>query len=248
MRATLLAGLLLLLCCMPAQAREWLVVGTSFPKVFELNDSGQFTGLAPAVLRQLAAELGDHPHFEIYPWARAQRMVEQGEADILIGPYRTNERETRFAFAAEPFYQDQIVFYARRQSRLGWNGDFTSLQSHRIAVVRGWTYGPRFEVARPQMQLDMVESVANGLRMLAAGRIELLATNLRNTHPYLIELQLDDQLIPLQPQIDVQQGYFAFPRDAAHVALRERFDQGFQRLIRRGDLARLAAAQGVNIP
>lgn len=248
MRSMLLAGLLLLLCCASVQAREWLVVGTYFPQVFERSESGHFTGLAPAVLRQLAVELGAQPRFEIYPWARAQRMVEQGQADILIGPYRTAEREARFAFAAEPFYQDRIVFYARRQSRLSWNGDFASLQAQRIAVVRGWTYGPRFEAARAQMQLDIVESVPNGLRMLAAGRIELLATNQRNTLPHLAALQLDEQLIQLEPQIDVQQGYFAFPRDATHVALREQFDQGFRRFVASGELARLAGVLGVNVP
>lgn len=248
MRCTLLAGLLLLLCCTPIQAREWLVVGTYFPQVFERSETGDFTGLAPAVLRQLAAELGGQPRFEIYPWARAQRMVELGQADILIGPYRTAERETRFAFAAEPFYQDRIVFYARRQAGLSWNGDLASLQAQRIAVVRGWIYGERFEAARPRLQLDMVESVPNGLRMLLAGRIELLATNLRNTRPHLAELQPADQLVQLEPQIDVQQGYFAFPRDAAHVALRERFDRGFRRLVVSGELARLAGALGVSIP
>lgn len=248
MRSTLLAGLLLLLCCTPLQARDWLVVGAAFPQVFELGESGQFTGLAPAILRQLESDLQGHLRFEIYPWARAQRMVEQGQADILIGPYRTAEREQRFAFSAEPFYQDRIVFYARRQSGLSWNGDFASLRAHRIAVIRGWIYGSRFEVARTGMQLDVVESVPNGLRMLMVGRIELLATNQRNTRPHLAALQLGEQLIQLEPPIDRQQGYFAFPRDVAHVALREQFDRSFRRMVSSGELARLAGQLSVEIP
>ncbi|MBB2493893.1 substrate-binding periplasmic protein [Aquipseudomonas ullengensis] len=248
MRSTLLAGLLLLLCCTPLQAREWLVVGTSFPQVFERSDTGQFSGLAPELLRQMSAELGVSLRFELYPWARAQRMVEQGQADILIGPYRTPEREALFAFAAEPFYQDRIVFYVRNGKGPSWDGSFASLQPHRIAVIRGWTYGARFEAARPQMQLDTVESVPNGLRMLMAGRIELLATNHRNTQPHLAALQLENQITELQPQIDVQQGYFAFPRDAEHDELREEFDQVFRRFVARGELARLAGRLGVSVP
>ncbi|MEK1905347.1 MAG: transporter substrate-binding domain-containing protein [Pseudomonas sp.] len=248
MRSTLLAGLLLVLCCTPCQAREWLVVGTSFPQVFERSETGQFSGLAPELLQQMSGELGASLRFELYPWARAQRMVEQGQADILIGPYRTPEREARFAFAAAPFYQDRIVFYARRGQGLSWDGSFASLQPHRIAVIRGWTYGSRFEAARAQMQLDTVEGVPNGLRMLVAGRIELLATNHRNTLPHLEALQLTDQLVELQPQIDVQQGYFAFPRDAGHAELREHFDQVFQGFVARGELARLADRLGVSVP
>lgn len=248
MRSTLLAGLLLLLCCTSLQARDWLVVGASFPQVFELSESGRFTGLAPAILRQLESDLGGRLRFELYPWARAQRMVEQGQADILIGPYRTAEREQRFAFSAEPFYQDQIVFYARRQSGLTWSGDFSSLRAHRVAVIRGWIYGPRFEEARKRMQLDVVESVPNGLRMLVVGRIELLASNQRNTRPHLAALQLSERLTQLEPPIDRQQGYFAFPRDAAHVALRERFDRSFRRMISSGELARLGMQLNVETP
>lgn len=248
MRSTLLAGLLLLLCCTSLQARDWLVVGASFPQVYELSESGQFTGLAPAILRQLGNDLQGPLRFEIYPWARAQRMVEQGQADILIGPYRTAEREKRFDFSAEPFYQDRIVFYARRQSQLNWNGDFASLQAHRVAVIRGWIYGPRFEEARKRMQLDVVENVPNGLRMLVVGRIELLATNQRNTRPHLAALQLSEKLIQLEPPLDSQQGYFAFPRDAAHVALRQQFDRSFRRMVSSGELARLGKQLSVEIP
>ncbi|MDG9923149.1 MULTISPECIES: transporter substrate-binding domain-containing protein [unclassified Pseudomonas] len=243
-----LLGLCVSLLGSLAQAREWLVVGTSFPQVYEQNAAGDFTGLAPAVLRQLAAELGDELRFELYPWARAQRMVELGQADILVGPYRTAEREARFAFAAEPFYQDRIVFYARRGHEPDWDGDYASLQNKRLAVVRGWVYGSQFEEMRERLRPITVESVRNGLRMLAAGRIDLLASNQRNTRPHLLALGLQEDVRELLPLIDVQRGFFAFPRDDDHTQLRLRFDRAFARLVESGQLARLAEPLGVNVP
>ncbi|MDD0845215.1 substrate-binding periplasmic protein [Pseudomonas sp. Gutcm_11s] len=251
MRHPTLCSLLLMLCCGVfagvSAARELLVVGTSFPQVYERDASGDFTGLAPAVLRRLAAELGGELRFELYPWARAQRMVEHGEADILVGPYRTAEREARFAFAAEPFYQDRILFYARIDRRADWDGDYASLAGRRVAVVRGWIYGRQFEDARARLQPVTVESVSNGLRMLAAGRIDLLASNQRNTQPYLTA-PLQQTVAELLPLIDVQRGYFAFPRDPDHDRLRERFDRAFDELVASGQLARLAAPLGVSVP
>lgn len=247
----LCAVLLALLCGLlggPVWAREWLVVGTHFPQVYEQSANGDFSGLAPAVLRRLAAELGGELRFELYPWARAQRMVELGQADILVGPYRTAEREARFAFAAEPFYQDRIVFYARRGHETQWNGDYSSLYGRRIAVVRGWTYGSQFEEARARLQPTPVETVSNGLRMLEAGRIDLLASNQRNTLPHLAALDLHGRVAELTPLIDVQRGYFAFPHDAVHDQLRLRFDRAFATLVASGQLARLAAPLGVNVP
>lgn len=252
MRRTALCACLLGLCGSLfgglAQAREWLVVGTTFPQVYEQSADGSFTGLAPSVLRHLAAELGDELRFELYPWTRAQRMVELGEADILVGPYRTAEREARFAFAAEPFYQDRIVFYSRRDQASTWNGDYASLHGKRVAVVRGWIYGSQFEEARARLQPITVESVRNGLRMLHAGRIDLLASNQRNTGPHLLALGLQEQVGELLPLIDVQRGFFAFPRDSGHDELRQRFDSAFEQFVASGQLARLAAPLGVSVP
>jgi polar amino acid transport system substrate-binding protein len=217
MRRTLLCACLLgLWSCLYgglAQAREWLVVGTSFPQVYEQNAAGDFTGLAPSVLRQLAAE-----------------------------------REARFAFAEEPFYQDRIVFYARRNHEPAWDGDYARLRGKRIAVVRGWIYGSQFEEVRGRLRPVTVETVRNGLRMLQAGRIDLLASNQRNTRPHMLALGLEEQIGELIPLIDVQRGFFAFPRDDAHAELRQRFDRAFERLVESGQLARLAAPLGVSVP
>lgn len=224
------------------------MVGTHFPRVYERSEAGEFVGLGPAILRQLADELGGGLRFELYPWARAQLMVESGQADILVGPYRTAEREARFAFAAAPFYEDRILFYALRERRLQWQGDYARLHGLRIAVVRGWAYGERFESERGRLQPVTVETVGNALLMLQAGRIDLLASNQRNTRPYLLDSRLQAQVGELQPLIDVQRGYFAFPRDPAHGELRRRFDRAFARLVESGRLARIAAPLGVDLP
>lgn len=244
----LLLGLCVGALTAQAQPREWLVVGTPFPQIFEQGDDGDVHGLAPAILRQIAAQLGAELRFELYPWTRAQRMVELGQADILVGPYRTAEREARFAFAAAPFYQDRIVFYVRGDKRTTWNGDYASLGNRRLAVVRGWIYGSRFEARRADLHPVAVETVRNGLRMLDAGRIDLLASNQRNTVPLLQALGLRGRIVELAPLIDVQRGYFAFPRGPGHDPLRQRFDQAFAALVASGELARLATPLGVNVP
>lgn len=239
------------LCCLSAgqaAARELQVVGTYFPRIYEQAEDGRFTGLGPVVLEALAGSLRSKLRFELHPWARAQYMVEQGEADILVGPYRTSEREQRFAFAAEPFYQDRILFYARNDRAQPWAGDYDDLIGLRVAVVRGWVYGTRFEAVRERLQPIPVENVENGLRMLMAGRIDLLASNQRNTVPRLAALNLQASVRELEPLIDIQRGYFAFPRDAAHVELRQQFDEAFQHLIESGTLQRLAAPLEVSVP
>lgn len=251
MHSSVLTRLLLACCCallaFPLAARELLAVGTSFPGVFEQHADG-YRGLATSVLRETLEPLGFRVRFELHPWARAQHMVEHGQGDILIGPYRNAEREARFAFSAQPFYRDHIVFYRQRGRLLYWNGDYRQLLGRRIGGVRAWAYGVSFDSRRAQLDLVTVEGVENGLKMLSAGRLDLLASNQRNTRPVLLALGLSDEVEQVEPRIDQQDGYFAFPRQASHRMLREEFDRALQQLIERGRLAQLAKEWQVDIP
>ncbi|SED23897.1 amino acid ABC transporter substrate-binding protein, PAAT family [Pseudomonas anguilliseptica] len=251
MCSSFLRRLSLACCCVlliaPLAARELLAVGSNFPGVFEQHGSGH-SGLATSVLRQTLEPLGYQVRFELHPWARAQHMVARGEGDILIGPYKNAAREQLFAFSARPFYRDHIVFYCQRGSVLRWRGDYQQLLGRRIGVVRAWAYGAHFDSRREQLELVTVERVENGLKMLVAGRLDLLASNQRNTQPELLALGLADKLEQLATPIDLQDGYFAFPRDERYRPLREEFDRALQQMIEQGRLAQLAADWQVEIP
>lgn len=231
-----------------ALARELLAVGTDFPRIFERTAAGEYRGLGPEVLRQVFEPQGHSLRFASYPWARAQRMVELGQADILVGPYRNPAREARFAFVGQAFYRDRIVFYCRRAGSCQWSGDYRQLAGQRIGVVRAWAYGTRFDAERARLELVTVEGVDNGLKMLSLGRLEFLASNQRNTLPVLQALGLRDEIRQLDPPVDTQDGYFAFPLHGSHARLREDFAEGFRQLVERGQLARLAAQWQVEIP
>lgn len=247
LRWFLIVGLSLLLA-MPASARELLAVGTHFPGVFVQHVDGEPDGLAVRVLREVFEPLGHHVRFELYPWARAQNMLENGRADILIGPYKNAEREARFAFSAQPFYRDSIVFFHLRSRALQWSGDYQQLLGRRIGVVRGWAYGSDFDSQREQLELVTVASVEIGLRMLRAGRLDMLASNQRNTLPVLVALGLSHAVNQLAPQIDQQDGYFAFPRRLEPGQLQKDFDREFALMVKQGRLAALAEKWQVGVP
>ncbi|ALT77979.1 substrate-binding periplasmic protein [Paucibacter sp. KCTC 42545] len=241
----------LLLCALlwgPAVGRDLLAVGTHFPRVFELDAKGQASGLAVDLLNRAAGLQGQRLRFESVPWARAQMMVEQGQADILIGPYRTPEREARFLFSKRGFYEDALVFYALPSNAGLWRGDPNELSGHSVGLVVGWAYGPAIEQARSKLKLSHPGDVATGLRMLQRGRIELLASNERNTEPVLQAMGLTQQMLVLQPPIAVQAGHFAYPRNAQGEELRQAFDLGLESLHSSGALRELGRHWGVKVP
>ncbi|EEF25306.1 conserved hypothetical protein, partial [Ricinus communis] len=230
------------------KAVERLAVGTTFAHIFEEGSDGQWRGLGVDVLRVLAARAGDTVRFQLYPWPRAQAMVERAQADILVGPYKSPERLLRFAFVDQPFYRDRMVFYARRDAAPPWRGDLAALRNRRIAAVRGWHYGPQFDQARPLLEISEVPQLENGVQMLAYGRVDLLATNERNSAGVIGALRLDDALTVLCPDIAQLDGYLAFPRDPKFSAVRDRYNTLFSEMVRSGELARLGARNGVLVP
>ncbi|AYF88996.1 transporter substrate-binding domain-containing protein [Pseudomonas sp. JS3066] len=231
-----------------ADGRELLAVGTEFPGIYVLDAKGAPSGLGIDVMRAIASDLGDQVRFESYPWARAQKLVEEGRADVLIGPYRTAARELRFQFAEPGFYRDSVVFYARSETSSAWDGTLASLKGQRIAIIHGWIYGERFEAMRGQLDLHVTPSVELAFRLLMAGRADLAASNERDSRPRIVELGISGKVRKLTPVIDTQVGYFALPRGESHRQLRDDIGRVLKQMRADGRLKDLARPYGVPLP
>ena len=234
---------------LPAAAapRELLVVGAHFARVYERADD-RFTGMAPEILRAIAHDLGQPLHFDLVPWARAQSMVAKGQADLLVGPYKSPERLALFSFSERAFYLDEMVFYARSGELFDWDGKFESLRQKRIVCINGWAYGAAFDAARSRLHLNVTNSVEAALAMLAHDRVDLFATNRRNTEGVVPLLDLDGKVAPLERIITTQRGYFAFPKLPEYEAVLARFDRAFNAYADAGELQKLGRRAGVQIP
>lgn len=245
-----LLGVAMLLCAptVLAQARELLVVGAHFERVFEVSRDGAFMGIGPEIVRAVAQRMGYKVRFAIYPWARAQAMVVQGAADILVGPYKSPERLATMVFSERAFYQDDMVFYARAGAGRAWGGDYAALKETRMVIMNGWAYGDEFERARPRLNISVTNGVENGLKMLASQHVDLFASNRRNTEPVMARLNLGASVVPLPKVIEIQRGYFAFPKRPESDKLRAQFDQVFNALVDSGELKRLGRQMDVGVP
>jgi polar amino acid transport system substrate-binding protein len=230
------------------QAREILVVGTTFARIFEKTEQGEFVGLGVELARTIARQQGLSIKFGIYPWARAQDMVANGGADVLVGPYKTPAREARFLFADQPFYQDNMVFYKLAGSKAGWDGSYASLKGKRMVAVLGWAYGQPFDQERANLGVTNAPTVESGLSMLLNDRMDFFVANERNTMAGMAALGKSEYFAVVTPIIGTEVGYFAFARDADHEALRLAFNGGMGQLIASGEYAAMARRYSISIP
>ena len=264
-----LASIILLLALLPAcYARELRVVGASFSQIFErrspditpsttaspplsaaLSDSSsEFFGLGVDIINAFAKEQGHTVKYELLPWMRAQTLVQQGKADILIGPYKNPQRLQRLAFSDQAFYLDRMVFYVNASSSITWNGDLSSLTHFQIGKVFGWSYGNQFDALASQLTLYDFVRLEGGLRRLALGSIDLFASNERNTNAILDKASTPYQVKSIEPMISAQSGYFAFPKTAEYDTIRSQFDQYFATMAASGELATFAKMNHITIP
>ncbi|GCF88036.1 substrate-binding periplasmic protein [Shewanella sp. M-Br] len=234
--------------CLTAQAKDLLAVGSSFSQIFELQANGEYTGLGVDILNRFAQQQSVNIHYQITPWRRAISMVERGQADILIGPYDTPERNTNLVFAAKAFYRDDMVFYARADNEIVWNGDYASIKTQRIGKMQGWSYGTRFTEQTKSLNINEFVDIKSGIERLSRGDLDLLATNSRNTNAVLAQIKIPKAITPIMPIIDVRDGFMAFPKQAKFDPLRIRFDSFFEEMIQNGTLTTLGQKYRVTLP
>ena len=224
------------------------VAGTRFEGVYERQSDGGFSGLGVEVVRLLAKRRDCAVQFEVYPWRRAQQRVAVGLADVLVGPYKSAEREQTMRFSEQPFFQDQVAFYSRAKGVVFWGGDYAALKGKRIVTLNGWSYGEAFTSAAAGLNISVANNVENGLMMLVYGHVDMFASNRRDTDPVIQRMGLTDKLLPVAPLIDTQNAYFAFPKLPIGAELAGAFDQLLSELKNNGELRRMARRHLVSVP
>ncbi len=213
-----------------------------------MSAEGQAQGLGVDILTRLAKRNGDTIRFELYPWTRAQLMVEQGRADILIGPYKNAQRVKMMSFFEYPFYQDEMVFYRLIGAPTRWNGEYASLVGMRIAKVKSWAYGTSFMSQAKELGVQDFTTLSGALVRLGRGDLDLVASNVRNTQALLKEMVPKIPVEVIRPIIALQQGYFAFNHAPLNAELKMKYDKAFTQMVLQGELKLLGEKNGVMTP
>lgn len=102
--------LIIMLSASGVHAEQYLFVGSDFPVLSERLPDDTLGGISIDIARIICKRLGHTPIFELYPWVRAQALVKAGQADVLLVPYKTPEREKWMDFTQEPFFEDKSFF------------------------------------------------------------------------------------------------------------------------------------------
>ncbi len=229
-----------LLILAPAHAEKIKVVGTHFNKIFEYNAStGHYEGVAVDLLNKVAAKKDLKIEYAIYPWNRAQYLIATGRADLLIGPYKTAEREKQMDFIPTPFYTDHMVFYAQKNKAFDWSGNIDLLKTKKILVIKGWVYGEKFDGLKDKLAIVEANDIDTAFKMLALHRGDLLLTNERNAEEMLDKVENHNQFFKIKTPFSFMQGYFAFSQKYKNNVVKKEIHDSLLKLSLEGAIKKI---------
>ncbi|NRF12888.1 substrate-binding periplasmic protein [Vibrio coralliilyticus] len=141
------------------------------------------TGKAQLILIDIFEHSGFQLDIKLQPWNRALKSVRTMENDVILGAWRTGERE-RFLYFSQPYYWNEIVVLSRHESPLQYSGH-KSLTGLTIGVQRGYRYSDDFEQLTNFKKYE-VSSAEEGIEKLIKQRVDAILVD-KNVLTYTLE-------------------------------------------------------------
>jgi polar amino acid transport system substrate-binding protein len=220
-----------------------LAAADSRPTAFLVD--GKPTGMLVDLVAEAYRRAGQPVEIRLMPWARCLGEARTGTVDGVFSSFKLPEREEFLAFSKEPLTTQVIAFFARLDSPLSFDGDLGKLREVKIGVIKGTSYGRKFDVAVADGTLRNVQesnSVDSNLKKLAFGRVDLIPSYRFVALDTARQLDLLSQIKEVSPPLDQVPTYLAFTRvrdlrkqsegfDAALASMKQ--DGTYDRIIER---------------
>ncbi len=179
-------------------------------------------------------------------WEDAQRRTINGETDLILGLYRTPQRESELHFIDRPITLDPIGVFVRhgQAEEIDDIGDLLSLKG---AAVAGESFGADFDLRiAKQLMIFRTENLTAAFKFLIDNQADYVLSGLYpglallrqmgpQTAPGKSVVLTQAALIPSQPL------YAAFSRKSQCLALAPTLESTIERLTARGDMEGLTA-------
>lgn len=226
--------LLFLFLQLPVFGKSYRFVGTNFPKIVEKSESGKVSGLGVEIVQLICKRLNVKATIHLYPLKRALEMIKSGDADVIIGPYRSQRRSKFIDYTSFHFYEDILRFYSLKDSHYSWTGEVSKLKGLKIGAIRGWSIGDRVEKNLSDFYLVRVNFIDQLFLMLSRHRLELVIMHERALSQFYTKDEISKNFKAHSPAIISNKGYFGFSKAIKHDDFKRQFESEFKKLEKEG--------------
>jgi len=171
-----------------------VVVSATFPPYCIGGENDKADGIYIAIMEELLRPLGAVPKFHVVPFKRALALLADGQADAMIGLFRTPEREKYMHFLNPPYRTNSYkAFYVAkgRGAEIKTYNDLYKLQA--IGVGSGAKFFSPFD-EDTKLKKDEAPNGLIGLKKLVRGRLDAVLLTEESGDYLLANFQLQDKV------------------------------------------------------
>ncbi|MBN2619166.1 MAG: transporter substrate-binding domain-containing protein [Spirochaetales bacterium] len=142
MRKTYLV--LLFITSLNLNALETIHVVVNNAPPYRIIKDDNYSGIYIEIIQEIAKDLNLQIQFQEVPFTRALLMMKTGEADIMLGPNKTLDREEYIYFIEDyPLPRENKIFYVSDPQKIIYT--YMDLYDKSIEVLRGAVYFDKFD-------------------------------------------------------------------------------------------------------
>lgn len=195
-----------------------------------MGEDGKPTGFHIDLIHMAAAELNINIEFVSLPWKRALATVEKGEVDAISYTIFTPERTSYLIYeAGNAISIGSTRFAYLKGNNFDYDGTLESVKDRKIGVIRGYSYGKKFE-RNKLTNLVNVNSEEQLLLMLLEKRVDLILVNIDHLKYKYSHLAEFSEVTSMDVASDSYDIYLAFSKKRAHEELAKRFAKVISRI------------------
>ena len=149
------------------------------PVTYLNKNKNVFEGIAVNKLKKAVEKMG-YKLKSVYAgtWARAQEEVRKGRIDILLPPYKTDERLQWMHFQEKPFMIDESAVFVKKNSGIKFQDKKDLLNYRGVAIIND-SFGNEFDkFDREELKLTRLASTEQCFRFMLKGRADFFVAGL----------------------------------------------------------------------
>jgi polar amino acid transport system substrate-binding protein len=196
------------------------------------GDSSQIQGYSWDVVRASLHEMGYTIYLTIAPASRCLQNAEQGLTDVIFPASKNKERQKTFFFSREPVNAAKYVVYVPADANFAWNG-LKSLEGHKIATLRRWTYGDAWEANKKIVRVE-TESITQSFDILDRKRV-FGVVGYEIAYDYFLKEKGIANMYKKLPSFDTNFEFLIGGKNFPQVKkILDDFDEGKKRIVKNG--------------
>lgn len=201
------------------------------------DDKEVMQGILIDVLNEaLQTQMGIRLSHKGYPWARAQKLVEMGEADAFV-TVPTPERRAYTEISAEPVLTADVTMFTKKghpkMDEFSKITTYTDLKGYKLLsyIGNGWA-----EKRLAGFELDLCAQMDNVFWKLAAGRGDLFVQNSQVGNYTIKKLKMQDQIVELPSVLESIPFHLCIGKKSPYVKILADFDKTLKQMRESGKL------------